>query len=215
MLGPSTVIIARWCTTVKPIETNGRLVEADGCGIAHLVRPFASARILALGPSDNNAALLIDLHALNPESYGFQLALLLSDLYIDVLSSLIDRCCKLRIVLAWVLEVHNENTLDSSRYNLILLVVKVDEINRREHTHVFNGDRHIVAVFIKEDELELRRYHKVEAVFVRKCNCRDSAVRPCDVYHFLMINLCTRFHGPYVQWLCIPCCVYSTKGIGD
>ena len=100
MLGPSPIVIARWCTTVKPIETNGRLVEADGCGIAHLVRPFASTGILALGPSDDNAALLIDLHAFDPESYGLQLAFLLSDLNIDILSSLIDSCCKLRIILA-------------------------------------------------------------------------------------------------------------------
>ena len=66
-------------------------------------------------------------------------------------------------------------------------------------------------MFIKEDELELRRDHKVEAVFMRKCNGCDGAVRPCDVYHFLMINLCTGFHGPNVQRLCIPCHIYSTN----
>ena len=53
----------------------------------------------------------------------------------------------------------NENTLDSSGYNLILLVVKVDEVDSGERTLVDNSNRDIVAVLIKEDELELRRYH--------------------------------------------------------
>ena len=109
----------------------------------------------------------------------------------------------------------NENTLDSSGYNLILLVVKVDEVDSGERTLVDNSNRDIVAVLIKEDELELRRYHEVEAVFMRKCNGCDSAVCPCDVYHFLMVNLCTVFHGPNVQRLCIPCYVYSTIIKGD
>ena len=74
------------------------------------------------------------------------------------------------------------NSLNSSSYQLVLLVVEVNEVDSAQLLLLHRVN--FIVVLIEEDVLEFGRDDQKQPVFMRKCNCRNRAVRPRLFHHF-------------------------------
>lgn len=111
-------------------------------------------------PSDYQVALIIELETFDPFELGRDWLLLL-ELNLNVVAFGVDRRRQQGIILALVVELKDENSLVSSRYHQVLLVVELHEVDQPD---LFHLDRRFddVVKFIHEDELEVARDNAVQ-----------------------------------------------------
>ena len=65
-----STVFAIWWTAVQPVEAHTGFIETYCRCIAQFLRAFARAWRSSLRPGNDNATLLINLHALDPEETG-------------------------------------------------------------------------------------------------------------------------------------------------
>ena len=105
LFNAGSTVFAIWWTAVQPVEAHAGFIEPHCCGVAQLLRTFARAWRRSLRPGDDNATLLINLHALDPEETGFQQSFF-DEIDFNVLALDVNRCCKLWVlVLSRIFEV--------------------------------------------------------------------------------------------------------------